>query len=176
VPKHDPLADPERMIKRVYAYVAYRLGDGADAEDVTSEVIERAIRYRTSFDAARGKPISWLIGIARTCVDDFLRRRAHHVDQAEETIAPGELEADTVRRLAVAAAVARLDSRDRDLIALRYGADLSAGQIAQLLGLKTNTVEVAIHRSRNRLRDELQSIGYGYRSAGVAQPATGRSA
>ena len=38
----DPLADPEPLIRRVYAYVAYRIGDGPDAEDVTSEVFERA--------------------------------------------------------------------------------------------------------------------------------------
>jgi RNA polymerase sigma factor (sigma-70 family) len=159
VPIRDPLADPERMIRRVYAYVAYRVGAGADAEDITSEAIERAIRYRSSFDPARGEPISWLIGIARTCADDFLRRRAPVVDHTEELTAPGELESDILRRLAVAAAVARLDSRDRDLIALRYGADLSARQIARLLGLTTNAVEVAIHRSRGRLRDELESAG-----------------
>ena len=42
----DPLANPEALIRRVYAFAAYRLGDGPDAEDVTSEVFERALRYR----------------------------------------------------------------------------------------------------------------------------------
>ena len=37
----DPLANPEPLIKRVYAYVAYRVGDGPDAEDLTSETFER---------------------------------------------------------------------------------------------------------------------------------------
>jgi len=40
--RSDPLANPEPLIRRVYAYVAYRLGDGPDAEDVTSQVFERA--------------------------------------------------------------------------------------------------------------------------------------
>ena len=62
----DPLAQPETMIRRVYAYVAYRIGDGPDAEDVTSEVFVRALRYRDSYDAAKGQPITWLTGIART--------------------------------------------------------------------------------------------------------------
>src|SRR5436190_13199498 len=38
---NDPLADPEPLIRRIYAYVAYRIGDGPDAEDVTSATIER---------------------------------------------------------------------------------------------------------------------------------------
>ena len=42
----DPLADPQPLIERVYAYVAYRVGDGVHAEDITSEGFERALRYR----------------------------------------------------------------------------------------------------------------------------------
>ena len=61
----DPLADPGPLIRRVYAYVAYRIGDGAEAEDITSEAFERALRYRDSYDPRRGEPVAWLIGIAR---------------------------------------------------------------------------------------------------------------
>ena len=71
----DPLANPAEAIRRVYAYVAYRIGPGPDAEDVTSEVIERAIRYRSSYDSRKGAPLSWLIGIARSCIDDLYRDR-----------------------------------------------------------------------------------------------------
>jgi RNA polymerase sigma-70 factor (ECF subfamily) len=58
-------------------------------------------------------------------------------------------------RMALHAAVAALDDRDRELVALRYGADLSARQIAELLDLKTNAVEVALHRALRRLRDSM---------------------
>jgi DNA-directed RNA polymerase specialized sigma24 family protein len=40
-------------------------------------------------------------------------------------------------------------------VALRYGADMTARQIGELLGLRTNAVEVALHRALNRLRAEL---------------------
>src|SRR3954454_3918070 len=69
----DPLAYPQLLIKRVYAYVAYRIGHGADAEDVTSATFERALRYRDSFDPRRGDPASWLIGIARRCIADAMQ-------------------------------------------------------------------------------------------------------
>lgn len=158
----DPLADPAQAVRRVYSYVAYRLGNGPDAEDVTSSVIERALRYRSSYDRRRGRPESWLLGIARTCVDDALRQRAASTDPLDESISNGEVESDAaLERLAVSEAVARLDPRDRELIALRYGADLSTREIGAILDMKTNAVDVALHRCRARLRGELEATGYG---------------
>jgi RNA polymerase sigma-70 factor (ECF subfamily) len=154
--KRDPLANPKPLIKRVYAYVAYRIGDGADAEDVTSATFERALRYRSSFDSGRGDPAAWLIGIARHCIADHLSNRLTPVAEVPELAAHGDLAADSASRVDLRTAVAKLEERDRDLVALRYGADLSARAIADVLGLKTNTVEVALHRVLKRLRDELE--------------------
>jgi RNA polymerase sigma factor (sigma-70 family) len=151
----DPLADPGPLIRRVYAYVAYRLGDGAEAEDVTSETFERALRYRGSFDPKRGEPVSWLIGIARRCIEDS-RMRPESLEHTGDPADPLDVEAETVERLTLAKAVDRLDERDRELIALRYGSDLSARQIGELLELRTNAVEVALHRALARLRKLLE--------------------
>lgn len=154
----DPLGDPAPLVARVYAYVAYRLGDGADAEDVTSETFARALRYRSSFDSSAGSPTAWLIGIARRCIADWQREAAtvvpteddHVLDRATE----GTAEVSATR-LDLAAAVAALGARDRELIALRYGSDLKVKDIATVLGERTNTVEVALHRALERLRELL---------------------
>jgi RNA polymerase sigma-70 factor, ECF subfamily len=151
----DPLADPEPLIRRVYAYVAYRLGDGAEAEDVTSDVFERAVRYRASYEPARGEPIAWLIGIARRAIDDSFKHRATPPAEIPEIAAPGDLEAEATQRVTLAAEVERLSVRDRELVALRYGADLTAAQIADVLGLTTNAVEVGLHRALARLRSTI---------------------
>lgn len=155
--RRDPLANPAPLIRRVYAYVAYRLGDGPDAEDVTNDVFERALRYRASFDESRGQPLAWLLGIARRCVDDArVRRRVEPVSAGvPEPADVRDLGSDVVSRVTLAAAIDGLDERERDLLALRYGADLTARQIGDLLGLKTNAVEVALHRALARLRREL---------------------
>jgi RNA polymerase sigma factor (sigma-70 family) len=151
----DPLADPGPLIRRVYAYVAYRIGDGAEAEDVTSETFERALRYRDSYDPRRGEPVSWLIGIARRCIEGA-RLRPELLEHRDETADTLNIEAETVERVTLAQAVERLDERDRELIALRYGSDLSARQIGELLELRTNAVEVALHRALARLRKLLE--------------------
>jgi RNA polymerase sigma-70 factor (ECF subfamily) len=153
----DPLANPEKLIKRVYAYAAYRIGDGPEAEDVTSETFERALRYRKSYDRSKGEPLGWLIGIARRVIAGRGFQSAE-IPMAElpEVAAPGEIEEEITDGMVVREAVASLDERDRDLVALRYGADLTVVQIAELLGLRTNTVDVALHRARKRLAAKLE--------------------
>jgi RNA polymerase sigma-70 factor (ECF subfamily) len=159
VARRDPLADTPELIRRIYSYVAYRVGDGPDAEDVTSEVFERALRYRKSYDPSRGEPLAWLIGIARRCVDDAMMKPRAELGGPPDLTSPEDLEADALQRLTLAAAMERLDERSRDLVALRYGADLSARQIGEILGMKTNAVEVALHRTLARLRPELEGAG-----------------
>jgi len=156
VARRDPLANAPELIRRIYSYVAYRVGDGPDAEDVTSEVFERALRYRRSYDPSRGEPLAWLIGIARRCIDDAVSRPRAEAGERPDLTSAEDLEGEALQRLTVAAAVEGLDERSRDLIALRYGADLSARQIGEILGLKTNAVEVALHRTLARLRPELE--------------------
>jgi RNA polymerase sigma factor (sigma-70 family) len=152
----DPFADPRPLIRSVYAYVAYRVGDGPDAEDVTSETFARALRYRESYDPGKGSAIGWLIGIARRSIADLgLRKPLDELDETTDVAAAGDLAADAVRRLTVRAAVAQLDDAGRELIALRFGADLTARQIAELTGKNTHAVEVALQRTLERLRHAL---------------------
>jgi RNA polymerase sigma-70 factor, ECF subfamily len=156
MPGRDPFSDPEPLLRRVYAYVAYRVADRSEAEDITSETFERALRYRDRFDERRGEPIAWLLGIARNCVYDArLRPREDAAREPEPTTAG--VDAEVVGRLALTEALATLSSDDQELIALRYGADLRVREIAKLLDRRTNAVEVALSRARARLGAALES-------------------
>jgi RNA polymerase sigma-70 factor, ECF subfamily len=153
----DPLRNPEPLIRRVYSYVAYRLGDGPDAEDLTSEVFERALRYRKSYDPRKGAPITWLLGIARRCVDGNVPRLERSLTAEMDSAERGDgLEVSTIRRLELADALATLDDHGRELVALRYGAGLTAREIGELLDTRTNAVEVALHRVLKHLRTQLE--------------------
>ncbi len=173
----DPLANPEPLIRRVYAYAAYRLGDGPDAEDVTSEVFERALRYRDSYDRSKGEPVAWLLGIASRCASAALAARTEAPPQIDRAAESTSFEDESVRRLALAAGLAQLGERDQELIALRYGADLTAAQIARVLDAKTNAVEVALHRAVDRLRSILERENEEETAAprGLKAAASGRS-
>ena len=152
----EPLEYPEPLIRRVYAYVAYRVGDGHDAEDITSDVFERALRHRDQYDPRRGNPTAWLVGIARRCISDHFADRTVPVESVPDEVAPGELAAEAASRIDLARVLETLSERDRELIALRYGADLTARQIGELLDLRTNAVEVALHRALQSVRHELE--------------------
>lgn len=150
--RNDPLSDAPRLIRRVHGYVAFRIGPGPDAEDVTSEVFERALRYRDSFDPTKGTPTAWLLGIAQRAIDDLFRRRSQQaLSTADDVDAVGCDDADPVSRIAVQRALTQLGARDRDLLALRYGVGLSTKQVATVLGLNPGAVDVALHRARERL-------------------------
>lgn len=161
MPGRDPFADLQPLIQRIYAYVAYRIGDGPDAEDVTSATFERALRYRDRFDSGKGDAAAWMIGIARRQVSDHFGERPLVVGEPPEQLAPGELDVDAVTRIDLRRAVAQLGERDRDLVGLRYGADLTARQIGEVLGMQTNAVEVALHRALQTLRDQLEQPAPG---------------
>jgi RNA polymerase sigma factor (sigma-70 family) len=152
----DPLRDPEPLIERVYAYVAYRIGAGPDAEDITSETFERALRYRESYDPAKGTPVSWVLGIARRCTNAAIAERKTGWLELFETEAPGDLEAETAERLELESALAGLPAADFEVLSLRYGADLSAKRIAEVLDSTPGAVRVALHRAHGRLRDVLE--------------------
>lgn len=153
----DPLAKPEEAIRQLYAYVAYRVGAGPDAEDIVADALERALRYRDSYDSSRGSGIAWLIGIARRCIADGASDRGRFVELEESLVGADlvDVAEDAARRVDLQRALGCLDDRGRDLIALRYGAGLSSREIGGLLEMRANAVDVALHRALRELHTAL---------------------
>jgi RNA polymerase sigma-70 factor (ECF subfamily) len=147
---------------RVYAYVASMLRDRAAAEDVTALAFERAYRKRSRFSARRGSPEAWVFGIARNAALDELRklkRRAHLEGEPADVWSPGpDEEAERAfRRDQVRLALASLDPRDRDLVALKFTGGLANGEIARVLGISETNVGSRLFRAVEKLRKACQS-------------------
>jgi RNA polymerase sigma factor (sigma-70 family) len=139
----------------VYAYVVTLLRDRTAAEDVTAQAFERAYGRRRTFDRRRGEERAWLFGIARNAALDELRRRRRLAVLAAEPA--DELAVDdavdvALRRTAVRAALAKLSGRERELVALKFHAGLSNGEIARVLGASESAVGTRIHRVIEKLR------------------------
>jgi RNA polymerase sigma factor (sigma-70 family) len=144
--------------RRVYAYVASLLRDASAAEEVTAQTFERAYRKRSSFRPRRGSAEAWLFGIARNAALDELRRRkrraALEVDVEDPWCAgPADEIEEEERRAAVRAALAKLDPRERDLIALKFAAGLRNAEIARVLGISPSTAGTRLHRVIEKLRE-----------------------
>jgi RNA polymerase sigma factor (sigma-70 family) len=145
----------------VFAYAATLLRDSAAAEDVTASAFERAYRKRSRFDARRGSPRAWLFGIVRNAALDELRRRkrAATSEIPGPLAQPGPDEAAELaaERDAVRAALATLPAKDRELIALKYHADLTNAEIADVLGVSPTNAGTLLHRAMTKLREAVDA-------------------
>ena len=143
-----------RSFPRVYAYVASLLRDQFAAEEVTAQA---AYRRRRSFRAARGSADAWLFGIARNAALDELRRmkrRGPAEADPEATLRSPEDQAElSLRRAAVRRALAALEPRDRDLVALKFAGGLSNAEIAKVLGISESNAGTRLHRTIEKLRE-----------------------
>jgi RNA polymerase sigma factor (sigma-70 family) len=148
----------------VYGFFGYRVGSREEAEDLTQLTFERALKAWGRYDSERASIATWLMAIARNVLIDHFRRSAgprHEPisDEQAETGALGREPADE-RALGISpeleAALSRLGERDRELLALRFGADLSGPEIAELTDLSLANVQQILSRSLRRLRTELE--------------------
>jgi RNA polymerase sigma-70 factor, ECF subfamily len=137
----------------VFAYAASLLRDRSAAEEVTAAAFERAFRKRRSFDPRRGTQRAWLFGIARNAALDELRRRKRAATLTDEPAAEDAVTEDLERRATVRAALAGLDPRDRELIALKFHAGLGNAEIGAVLGISANNAGTRVHRALTRLRE-----------------------
>jgi len=142
----------------VYAYAAGLLRDPAAAEDVTATAFERAYRKRSRFDPKRGSGRAWLFGIARNAALDELRRRGRQAELAadpedEASLATIEVAERSEQRLVLSAALAELDGRERELVALKFFAGLSNTEIADVLGISESNAGTKLHRIVTKLRE-----------------------
>jgi RNA polymerase sigma-70 factor (ECF subfamily) len=144
----------------VYAYTARRVGDRATAEDLTSEVFQKALEYLPKF-VWRGVPFgAWLLRIATNIVVDRTRQAAreqHLSDQEDATeISHFSLE-EVEERASLFRSVDRLPEDQRRVIVLRFAEEKSIREIAAELGRSEGAVKQLQFRGLQNLRVELQS-------------------
>ncbi|MFI7439829.1 RNA polymerase sigma factor [Nonomuraea indica] len=148
----------------IHGYVAQRLGPD-HAEDVVADTFLVAFRKRAQYDPARANVRTWLYGIATKLVGRHRRLEARTLRAlgryGVDTDAPGPEDRVAVRvsaqslRPSLAAALADLPQRDRDVVLLVALAGLSHDEVATALGIPYGTVGSRLNRARRRLRASL---------------------
>ena len=142
------------------AFLTYRTGDRALAEDLLADAFERALRARRRFDRRRASEKTWLYAIALNCLRDHARRRDAEARALQRSGEGSEPRADpglaaVEHRDEVQRALGVLSPEEREAIALRFGAELSVPEIAEVLGQPLTTVEGRVYRALRKLRDRL---------------------
>jgi RNA polymerase sigma-70 factor (ECF subfamily) len=143
-------------LPRVLNFFRYRVRSGAVAEDLTATTFEKAWasrqRYRDS-----GKFSAWLMTIARNVATDHFRTHRDHLTldsahEREDGVRPereAELEDDRERLRTL---LSELPERQRELVALKYGAELTNREIARVTGMSESNVGTTLHRVVEQLR------------------------
>lgn len=136
--------------------------DPCEAEDIAQDALLRAWRRRSTLrDESRRK--EWLGTIVRNEAfrqHSRTRMRPDPVGEMEETEgAEDEQILSLVERSDLQAAISTFSERDRTILMLRYGEDLTQQAIARRLGLPDGTVKVRLHRLRHKLRKVIDEGG-----------------
>jgi RNA polymerase sigma-70 factor, ECF subfamily len=147
----------------LYNYLRFHLPSADLAEDLTAEVFLRALRRLDRFNPSLGSPKAWLFRIAQNMLRDHQRQtRRRQVlsmtglrDLRCEAPSPEErlLWEEEVARLLTG--LAELSPKDREIIGLCYGSDLSVGEASEILGLSDTAARTRLWRALGRLRKVL---------------------
>ena len=153
----------EEHVWNVYGFFGYRVASRADAEDLTQLTFERALRAWGRFDPARASARTWLISIASNLLIDHYRRdRSTGQETIEDHPARRELiteDPDVGLSPDLAYALEQLGERERELIALRFGGELTGPEIAEFTGLSLANVQQILSRSLRKVRAQLEEAG-----------------
>lgn len=146
------------QLPRVYNFFRYRVGPDL-AEDLTSATFEKAWVAREQYRADRAGFGTWIFTVAKNVAVDHYRRARVHVslDEAAEIEGGSPTDAEAERRSdedRLARLLARRTDEERELLALKYGAEFTNREIARLTGLSESNVGTILHRSVRALRTD----------------------
>lgn len=145
------------QLPRVYNLFRYWTGDNALAEDLTSATFEKAWKHRTRYRQDVAAFSTWLFTIARRVAIDYFRHR--RIEVALDTVAlPAPEDSPDVmaqrhsdfKRLSEL--LSQLPDRERELVAFKYGAELTYREIADLTGMSETNVGTTLSRIVQKLR------------------------
>lgn len=158
-PARDFSAVYDDHVWQVYGFFAYRMRTRADAEDLTQQTFERALKAWPRYDPAKASVGTWLIVIARNLLVDHHRadrsgrqRPLDDLESAHDARIQSEDAPDLGLEPDLERALASLNAREREIIALRFGGELTGPEIAETTGLSLANVQQILSRSLRRMR------------------------
>lgn len=154
----------EYYLPKVFRYISYQVGDVHLAEDLTSAVFEKALTRLDSYRSNKASFSTWLLTVARNAVIDHYRVRSRKIiisieetfELASEETSPEEevIRKGELQRLEIY--LRELPQQEREIISLKFGAELNNRQIAKILGLSESNVGTKLYRTICKLKDKFE--------------------
>ncbi len=157
----------ERYVDRIYNYIYYRVGDPAEAEDLTARVFHRALGHIEDYQS-RGAPFAaWLYRIAHNLVANWYRDRSRHKNirlddvlaMAAHGATPQHLAEQSEAAQTLQRAMRQLPPERQQLLILKFSDELSNAEIARIMGRTEGAIKSMYHRTLLALRAELAALG-----------------
>ena len=147
-------------LPRIYNYLRFRIGDDLIAEDLTSSTFEKAWKSRNRYRREISAFSTWLFAIASNLAIDYFRKQRMEVELSQLDAQGSAQSAEEVSEQNAQYAhllllLEKLSSRERELFALKHGADLTNRQIATLTGLSESNVGTILYRIAKQIRAKL---------------------
>lgn len=152
--------DLEEQYERLLRYCYMKVRDRSLAEDLTQDAFIRFFESKTY--RSEGKELAYLYTIAENlCRDRFRKRRELLLDDMppgtqEAFLSRESEEADTLERLAVERALERLTEEERDIVMLRFSAELSIGDVGKIKNLSRFAVYRRLSGALKKLEKEME--------------------
>jgi len=145
--------------KNVYNYIAFRINNHHDAEELASEVFIKAIKGWKSYNHIFPME-GWLIGIAKNVVTDYLRKTMgrHFLpfDSILGLVSPGKQPEEIMvlneESKKLMSAMIKLRDKERQILSMKFATELKHSEIAEILKISESHVGVTAHRAMSKLK------------------------
>jgi RNA polymerase sigma-70 factor (ECF subfamily) len=149
-------------VDRVFRHIYYRVGNEADAEDLTQQVFLKAWQAINRYKKTASPFVAWLITISHNLVVDFYRTRKDKANIEAEVLADGpksrpeqtaeaNFEQQRLRK-----AILQLSGNEQQVVILRFIEGFEFAEIASLLKKREGNIRVILHRALIKLRNILE--------------------
>jgi RNA polymerase sigma-70 factor, ECF subfamily len=144
----------EDNFARVYAFIARRVHNRQETQDITSQVFAKALANLQQFEW-QGKPFAaWLYRLAANAISDHYRSKSRELQWQQPEITPDEIEI-AEKRAMLSRCLERLPADQRRVVVLRFFEEKSIRDIAEQVGKSEGAIKQLQWRALQKLRAEL---------------------
>ncbi len=152
----------EEYLPKVFRYVNYRVGNRTSAEDLTSDIFNKALSGFAKYDSGKAAFSTWIFSIARYALIDYYRKRDRKQKFQKETApdipafstSPEEEISRSEEIHKLYECLSMLKPNERELISLKFSGEMTNREIARITGLSESNVGTILCRAVRKLRDE----------------------